>query len=249
MVPEALLKRRAADLGVGLAAVVREHVLLTSLQVLGELDHPWILRGGTALAYGYFQVHRLSEDLDLTSPAGPGDIDALVEQVCGSLSDTLGQQVRQAEPTQPLLAEDLRRLDLAWGDGDRLQIDFSWHEPTVDKPLSRTIGMPYPGFGSFQFPMWSLSELMANKWFILDERAEPRDLYDLWFGLTHFHIEWAELVRAHRDRYGFAPVPSNTRRRGLRDRWEGRLGHQIRDLPTFDEVERELRWHVEFEQS
>jgi hypothetical protein len=27
-----------------------------------------------------------------------------------------------------------------------------------------------------------------------------------------------------------------------------RLGHQIRDLPAFDQVEREVRWHVRFEQ-
>ena len=248
MVPEPLLKRRAAELGLGLAAIVREQAVLASLDILRSLEHTWILRGGTALAYGYFDVHRLSEDLDLTSPGEPGETDALVGELCNGLSVTLGQQVMWTEPVQPLLAPGLRRVDLIWGDTNRLQIDFSWHEPTIDEPHSRSIEMPYPGYGSFDIPMWSLPELMANKWFILDGRAEPRDLFDLWFGLTQFHVEWAELVRAHRDRYGFPPVLANIRRRGLRERWESRLGPQIRDLPPFDEVERELRWHVEFEQ-
>ncbi len=247
MVPEPLLKRRAAELGLGLAAIVREQAVLASLQTLRSLDNPWVLRGGTALAYGYFDVHRLSEDLDLTSPEEPGDIDALIGDLCNGLSERLGQQVIPREPIQPVLAPDLRRVDLIWGGTNRLQIDFSWHEPTIDEPDSRYVEMPYPGYGSFEFPMWSLAELMANKWFILDERAEPRDLFDLWFGLTHFRVEWTELVRAHRDRYGFPPTPTNIMRRGLRDRWESRLAHQIRDLPPFDEVEREVRWHIEFE--
>jgi predicted nucleotidyltransferase component of viral defense system len=248
MVPEALLRRRAAQLGVGLSAIVRELAVLHSLELLQENNHAWVLRGGTALAYGYFGVHRLSEDLDLTTPGEPGDVDDLLAELCIGLSDRLETQVVAKPPPVPLPGPDLRRVDLSWGESHRLQIDFSWHEATVRIPQLREIVMPYPGLRAFISPMWALEELMANKWFILDERAEPRDLFDLWVGLTGFHVEWDAVVRCHQDRYGFVPIPGNLGRTGLRTNWELRLSHQIRDLPAFHTVARELRWHVRLEQ-
>lgn len=248
MVTDALLRRRAAELGLGLDAIIREHALLETLAVLANLDHNWVLRGGTALAYGYFGIHRLSEDLDLTAPATPGDIDALIETVAHSLSDRLERPMTARPPAVSLPGPDLRRVELAWADDHLIQIDFSWHEPTVREPLERDLAKPYPGAPGIQFPLWTLDEIMANKWFILDERSEPRDLFDLWFGLTNHLVDWADLVGCHRDRYGFAPVLGNLSRPRLAERWTERLDPQIRNLPTFDEVLRELRWHVRFEE-
>ena len=151
-------------------------------------------------------------------------------------------------PTVPLPGPDLRRIELSWAGEHRIQIDFSWNEPTVRDPVERDLANPYPATGEIRFPMWTLEEIMANKWFILDERSEPRDLFDLWFGLTNHLVDWADLVECHRDRYGFAPVIGNLSRPRLAERWHERLGPQIRSLPTFEEVHRELRWHVRFEE-
>jgi hypothetical protein len=97
--------------------------------------------------------------------------------------------------------------------------------------------------------MWAVAEIMANKWFILDDRTEPRDLFDLWFGIAGSHVAWDAIVECHQDRYGFSPTIANLNRSGLSNNWELRLGHQIRNLPPFGQVERELRSYVDSEQA
>ncbi len=82
---------------------------------------------------------------------------------------------------------------------------------------------------------------MANKWNMLDERAEPRDLFDLWFGLTNGHIAWVQLADCHEQKYGYRPHLSSLTRPELEKRWSNRLNHQIRDLPSFKSVVHELR--------
>lgn len=81
---------------------------------------------------------------------------------------------------------------------------------------------------------------MANKWNMLDDRSEPRDLFDLWFGLTNDHIAWVQLCDCHQQKYGYRPHVSNLTRRSLAERWSERLSHQIRGLPDFESVVREL---------
>lgn len=247
MIPETQLRRRAAELGVGLTAIVRELAVLAALDLLHTMEHPWVLRGGTALAYGYFDVHRLSEDLDLTAPGEPGDIDGLVTDLCQGLSARLEAEVAPSVPALTLPGPDIRRVELAWDPTHRLQIDFSWHESTYRTPDWRRVPIPYPGLEAFDYPMWAVEEIMANKWFILDERTEPRDLFDLWFGITGSHVAWGAVVACHQDRYGFSPTLANLTRSSLSENWELRLGNQIRNLPPFEQVERELRSYIDAE--
>lgn len=240
MVSEPALRRRAAELGVGVDAVIREHAMIETLDIIGNLEPQWVLRGGTALAYGYFGIHRLSEDIDLTTPGERSDIEYFADTVATRLADRLGTGVQIVPPFAPPTAQGRRRVDLAWQPSHRLQLDFSWHEPTVQRPQLITLANPFGGETMPRLPIWTLEEIMANKWSMLDDRAEPRDLFDLWFGLTNDHIVWAQLADCHEQKYGYRPQVSNLSRRDLEERWSNRLSHQIRDLPSFGDVVREL---------
>jgi predicted nucleotidyltransferase component of viral defense system len=217
MVPEPLLRRRAAEIGVALSAAVREYALLRALGTMASVDHDWVLRGGTALAYGYLGIHRLSEDLDFTTAGDGSDRHHLVETITSNLDAALETPVLAQPPAVPLPGPDLERVELAWGGSHRLQIDFAWHEPTVRQPQVREVTMPYPNEAPMAVKMWSLEEIMANKWFMLDDRAEPRDLLDLWIGLTNFHVEWDSVVGCHLEKYGFRPSLASLSRSPLRD--------------------------------
>jgi len=89
MVSEFALRRRAAELGVGMDAVSREMAMMEALGIIGSFDSSWVLRGGTALAYAYFGIHRLSEDIDLTTPGERDDIDQFAGNVAVGLADRL----------------------------------------------------------------------------------------------------------------------------------------------------------------
>jgi predicted nucleotidyltransferase component of viral defense system len=240
MVSEVVLRRRAAELGVGSDAVVREYAMIEALGIISSLDSSWVLRGGTALAYGYFGIHRLSEDIDLTTPDEQAGIDQFVNTVAALLAERLGTGVQIEPPVTQPNAPGRKRVDLAWHPSHRLQLDFSWHEPTVQRPQLITLTNPFRGGTRPRLPVWTLEEIMANKWNMLDDRAEPRDLFDLWFGLTNDHIAWAQLADCHEQKYGYRPHASNLTRRNLEKRWPERLSHQIRGLPDFERVVREL---------
>ncbi len=241
MVSEFALRRRAAELGVGMDAVSREMAMMEALGIIGSLDSSWVLRGGTALAYAYFGIHRLSEDIDLTTPGERNNIDQFADNVAVGLADRLGTTVHVVPPLTAPATQGRKRVELVWHPSHRLQLDFSWHEPTVQQPQLIALTNPFRGEARPRLPVWTLDEIMANKWNMLDERAEPRDLFDLWFGLTNGHITWVQLADCHEQKYGYRPHLSSLTRPELEKRWSSRLNHQIRDLPSFKSVVHELR--------
>lgn len=145
MVSEVALRRRAAELGVGSDAVVREYAMIEALDIISNLDSSWVLRGGTALAYGYFGIHRLSEDIDLTTPGEHTSIDQFTDTLAALLAERLGTNVQIEPPVTQPNAPSRKRVDLAWHPSHRLQLDFSWHEPTVQRPQFVTLASPFRG--------------------------------------------------------------------------------------------------------
>ena len=77
---------------------------------------------------------------------------------------------------------------------------------------------------------------------MLDERDEPRDLFDVWFALTQAAVPFEALTLGHRARFGYDPISAFlTRAERLRHVWNERLGHQRRELPEFDVVLGDVR--------
>ena len=83
----------------------------------------------------------------------------------------------------------------------------------------------------------ALEEILANKLYMLDDRDEPRDLFDLWFGICVKDVALEQISEAFREKYGGRPGLWRVERaRKLEKTWDDRLGHQVRDLPRFKEV-------------
>jgi hypothetical protein len=80
----------------------------------------------------------------------------------------------------------------------------------------------------------------------LEHRDEPRDLLDLWWALARAIVRFADIAVAHRAAFGYPPMPvSIERARRLEVGWRQRLGHQLRDLPSFNDAIEEIRRHFE----
>lgn len=77
---------------------------------------------------------------------------------------------------------------------------------------------------------------------MLDERDEPRDLFDVWFALTQALVPFDALASGHKARYGHDPIPAFlTRAERLREAWRERLAHQMKELLDFDAVLGDVR--------
>lgn len=127
-------------------------------------------------------------------------------------------------------------------------MEWESHELLVDVVLDGEIALvpdllpldlPYSDLGDTRVEarVLVLGEILGNKWFMLDDRIEPRDLYDLWAAVSKFDVSFDEIVKGHKARYGYNPSSGALQgAKRLRDLWEVRLEHQLSELPTFDEA-------------
>lgn len=239
MIDRAEIRARARHLGLDASHVENDYVLCHLLVAICENFPEFVFRGGTALARIYWPDYRLSEDLDFTSAAPVPDLEARLENAVRVVSNrtTLSLELAYGPPRQ-----SWSRSTVRWADHELL-VDVNMD---VDVTLGKSDGvvdLPYNDLHGVDvvIPVFTLAEILGNKWYMLNDRSEPRDLFDLWSGLVQFDVGFEEIERGHLASYGYPPSPgsiySATR---LEQPWETRLAHQLADLPPFKQVYREV---------
>lgn len=120
---------------------------------------------------------------------------------------------------------------------ERVELDRRMDQEIAIEPRLLAPDLPYSdlGGGGVRIQTLDLAEILGNKWFMLDDRTEPRDLFDLWAGLTRFGVTFDQVARGHKASFGWNPnggALESVKR--MRDLWNVRLEHQLTDLPAFD---------------
>ncbi len=111
----------------------------------------------------------------------------------------------------------------------------------------RSLILPYSDLAEEPHRIATLDvhEILASKYFLLTDRDEPRDLFDLWWGLEKAGISFAAVAGAHRAKYGYGPDAHALQQvRRLQQLWAERLANQIRDLPPFESVVQDVAKHL-----
>jgi predicted nucleotidyltransferase component of viral defense system len=136
------------------------------------------------------------------------------------------------------------------GTGKRVKVDISKNEllkfDLVEKPLFAV----YSDHISSNLKCYLLSEVVTEKLRSLLSRQQPRDFYDLWYlseieglEMSDYSLEFEEKAR-HK-----SLKPENLEKRieqllpAFKSRWEKSISGQIKDLPPFEQVSRELGRH------
>jgi hypothetical protein len=225
--------------------VETDYVLCHLLLAVSEAFPELVFRGGTALARIYWPDYRLSEDLDFTSQAAIPNLEPRLESAVRVARErtTLSLELAYGSPR-----ESWSRSTVGWADHELL-VDVNMDVEVALGSSQEPIDLPYKDLQGIEatIPVFTLTEILGNKWYMLNDRAEPRDLFDVWSGLIQFDMSFEEVERGHRARYGYAPTPGslyNAKR--LEGPWETRLAHQLADLPPFGQVYQEVK--REFEQ-
>lgn len=198
-----------------------------------------MFRGGTALARVYWPDYRLSEDLDFTSQGPVPDLQGRLEgavRIAGERT-TFSLKLVYGSPR-----ESWSRSTIQWANSELL-LDVNMDETVAMGSVDEKVDLPYRDLQGSEvvIPVFPLSEIMGNKWFMLNDRTEPRDLFDVWSGLIKFNVGFEEIERGHQAKYGHAPNRGsiyNAER--LEGSWETRLAHQLVDLPPFEQVYRDV---------
>ncbi len=218
-----------------------------------------IFKGGTALKRCHFGDYRFSEDMDFTLRRrvefaeireGLKEVYELVVQASG-IRFSFEAEDRQAHvnsytfylryqgplPTSNTVKVDITIAEILVFPVEQLPVLRSYPE-FEDVPEDRPISV------------YSLNEIATEKIVALQDRArnEPRDLYDLWFLISHADVDIGHLIGAITEKLRFrekdiAGVEDRiiAKAARLKTLWDGRLEHQMEALPQYDEVFRTVR--------
>lgn len=258
------------------SVVEKDYVLgwiLAAIAQHPEASEEWVFKGGTCLKKCFFETYRFSEDLDFSLlPDAAYDSEALTQilrevvEIAHELSgitfpaDLVSVRARvdrrgrgtfegKIAYSGPLVIPSLPRL----------LFDITRNEPVLAEPELRPVFHPYsdalPDGTAVQ--AYSLEELFAEKTRALFERTRPRDLYDVVFILesraSDVNLDEARDFFHRKCEVKELQPPSSAelllvaRSAGeLRSEWENMLGHQLPQLPPFEEhlvrLENVLRW-------
>ncbi|MEP7224288.1 MAG: nucleotidyl transferase AbiEii/AbiGii toxin family protein [Actinomycetota bacterium] len=249
MIERRALERRAGALGITVRHVQLDYVLHHLLAGFAGDDEGLVFRGGTALARVYWPDFRISEDLDFIAPDRIPDFERRVRRVVAVAADTTGLDARVEIGGW---RDDRLRATVSWTGWDQqgeLLIDVVRGQRPALPPEKLPLDLRYPDLEAAvarRIRVLQLDEILANKWLMLDDREEPRDLFDLWWGLTRGRVPFEAIAAAHLVAYRYPPMTANIERAiRLKDRWEQRLAYQLNDLAPFDAALAEVRRHFD----
>lgn len=234
------LERRAGELGISVQHVELDYVLNHLLVQIAMDPKQLIFRGGTALARAYWPDFRISEDLDFISPDLAPDLERqllrAVQRATDASSLSLEMEFGRRRDDR---IRSFVRWTTPWDSAGELLVDVVTFERPALQATPRPLVLSYSDLtgAAASIATVDVHEILANKWLMLEDRDEPRDLFDLWWGLTQEGIQFEALAKAHEARYRYAPTPASIERaRRLERAWTQRLGYQLSGLPSFQEA-------------
>jgi predicted nucleotidyltransferase component of viral defense system len=256
------IQQKAQEDGVRDTQIEKDYILSWILYGVArhhELSRCLVFKGGTALKKIYFDDYRFSEDLDFTLI----DQGVANDQLLTWFSESF-VHVREVAniplSLQPYQEHQDGGLNFyiqyvgplgGLGANKTVKVDISRNEILVFPPISKLVIVNYTDLEAHALLCYSLEEVLVEKLRSVMQRMQARDFYDIWYLLEEhalqpeFHYE--EFCRKCSNK-GLNPtdLPQKMADRlpQYKARWESSMNDQIRDLPDFDKVAREVQKHL-----
>ncbi len=250
------IERIASKAGVPAETIEKDYCITWILTaVFSKTENTDIVfYGGTAIKKAYFPDYRFSEDLDFISQGelGIDDIVGRMERVYGSVKDEVniilstdkGTVKTQGDRSQFFITYDgFPEISM----DKRIKIDVMSKGEFLQKPVTKSLRCGYSDMKKLRAKLrvYAPEAIVTDKiaTILSPVRAEPRDLYDLWFLLKNCRLD-SRVIRANfKKKFGYELKPEtitlNLHNALYKDRWNNRLSNQIANLPDFDKVLRE----------
>ena len=224
-----------------------------------QLSKAIVFKGGTVLKKVYFEDYRFSEDLDFTLLYG----ELRNEQIFSWFKEIF--EIIKEEANIPLNIIDnnehedgginfyISYIGPLGGQGNnkRVKVDISRSELLVFEPVIKDVFIDYTDLEEYKLLYYSLEEVLVEKMRSVMQRMQARDFYDIWYLLekqdmnVDFYLNEFEAKCKSKDLMHTNFPKKLTERLPLyKSRWQSSMSEQIKDLPDFDQVEREVRKYM-----
>lgn len=221
-------------------------------------------KGGTVLKKAYFKNYRFSEDLDFTIldenlsneqvlNEFQKVLDFIMDESAGINLQINHDKNKEHKPTGSLkfFIDFVAPMGGAMGNKN-LKVDVTRGEVLEFDITGRSIFCEYRDIEDiFVVKCYTLGEVLIEKMTAVMGRTIPRDIYDLWYlfkyggmDLADYNIEFESKARNKgHDPDKFREKLDNKVAVYKRD-WQTSLGNQIKELPDFKDVIRELNKYM-----
>jgi len=259
MIQPGEIQRIAREAGVRDQQIEKDYVLswiLNGIAQYEKLSRIIVFKGGTVLKKIYFKDYRFSEDLDFTLL----DIDVSNDQIFSWFKETF--EYTRDEANIPLEIIDnnehedgginfyIGYIGPLGGHGSKkkVKVDISRSEKLEFEPVSKNV---YSDMKAHQLLCYQLEEVLVEKMRSVMQRMQARDLYDIWYLLELQEIKVDYLIDEFSNKCKSKGLSVTDFHKKLEERlpqykgrWKSTMIEQIKDLPDFEQVEREVLRHL-----
>lgn len=256
------IQQKAREAGVRDQQIEKDYILSWILRGIAQhekLAKAIVFKGGTVLKKVYFEDYRYSEDLDFTLLEN-----SLTKEQIFEWFGEIFEYVKE-ETNIPLeIIDDNEHEDgginfyISYtgplggqGGNKRVKIDVSRSEKLEFEPVLQPVFVGYSDIEEHELLCYRLEEVLIEKLRSVMQRMQARDFYDIWYLLEHHQME-IEFYQGEFTRKCAAknlnsadfPKKLDERLPGYRGRWQSSLAGQIQNLPSFEQVVREVNRHL-----
>lgn len=262
MIKPGEIQQKARAIGVRDQQIEKDYILswiLFGIAKHEQLSKVIVFKGGTVLKKVYFEDYRFSEDLDFTLL----NSETTNEQIFEWFKEVF--EFIKEEANIPLGIIDnnehedgginffISYIGPLGGQGNnkRVKVDISRSEKLVFEPVIKDVFVDYTDLEAYQLLCYPLEEVLVEKMRSVMQRMQARDFYDIWYLLeehgmdANFYLNEFETKCKSKDlKHTDFPQKLTDRLPQYKGRWQSSMSEQIKDLPDFEQVEREVQRHL-----
>lgn len=262
MIKPGEIQQKANAVGVRDQQIEKDYIL--SWILFGVAKHEQLLKaivfkGGTALKKIYFEDYRFSEDLDFTllnAEISNEQIFSWFKEVFEFIKDEANiplDIIDNNEHEEGGVNFYISYIGPLGGQGNnkKVKVDISRSEQLVFEPVMNDVFIGYSDLKEHQLLCYSLEEVLVEKMRTVMQRMQARDFYDIWYLLEEhemdadFYMSEFEAKCKSKDLiYTDFPKKLEERLPQYKGRWKSSMSEQIKNLPDFEQVEREVQRHL-----
>jgi predicted nucleotidyltransferase component of viral defense system len=262
MIKPGEIQQRANAVGVRDQQIEKDYILswiLFGIAKHEQLSKGIVFKGGTVLKKVYFEDYRFSEDLDFTllnAEISNEQIFSWFKEVFEFIKDEANiplDIIDNNEHEDGGINFYISYIGPLGGQGNnkRVKVDISRSEQLVFEPVMNDVIIGYTDLKEHQLLCYPLEEVLVEKMRSVMQRMQARDFYDIWYLLEEhemdadFYISEFEAKCKSKDlKHTDFSKKLDERLPQYKGRWKSSMSEQIKDLPDFEQVEREVKKHL-----